>query len=269
MKTIEEKAKAYDKALERANDILKGYNPKEGSKATINYIFPELHEGKDERIRKEILEYFQQFENEELRGVDISDWIDWLEKQGVHANFRHKIQIGDKVTRNKNGILVNISQLNRVAKQGKQKPIEWKQENREELTEFENAMMHIGGSFFGENAGLDPNDTDTIKEQAELLLELAPKTEWSEEDEYTLNETIQHLEELIRIDKAKHCSVDVQYYQRDINWLKSLKPQNKWKPNDEQMEALANALSLAKNCGEEYSFDLRTLYEQLKKLKEE
>ena len=64
-----------------------------------------------------------------------------------------------------------------------QNPVEWKQENIEELTEFENAMMHIGGSFFGENAGLDPNDTATIKEQAELLLELAPKTKWSEEDE--------------------------------------------------------------------------------------
>lgn len=48
-------------------------------------------------------------------------------------------------------------------------------------------------------------------------------TEWSEEDEYMLNETIQHLEELIRIDKAKHCSCDVQYYQRDIDWLKSIK----------------------------------------------
>ncbi len=43
---------------------------------------------------------------------------------------------------------------------------------------------------------------------------------------------------------------------------------NRWKPSDEQMEALANALSLAKNCGEESSFDLRTLYEQLKKLRE-
>lgn len=47
-------------------------------------------------------------------------------------------------------------------------------------------MMHIGGSFFGENAGLDPNDTDTIKKQAELLLKLAPSKEWSEEDDYNL-----------------------------------------------------------------------------------
>ena len=29
-----------------------------------------------------MLKYFQQFENEELRGVNISDWIAWLEKQG-------------------------------------------------------------------------------------------------------------------------------------------------------------------------------------------
>ena len=61
---------------------------------------------------------------------------------------------------------------------------------------------------------------DKKKELKEIEQE---PTEWSEEDEYMLNETIQHLEELIRIDKAKHCSCDVQYYQRDIDWLKSLK----------------------------------------------
>ena len=47
-------------------------------------------------------------------------------KQGEHANFLNKIQIGDKVTRNEDGVLVNLSQLNRVAKkdekQGGQKP---------------------------------------------------------------------------------------------------------------------------------------------------
>lgn len=51
-----------------------------------------------------------------------------------------------------------------------------------------------------------------------------------------------------------------------LSALHSLRPQNQWKPSDEQMKALANALSLAKNCGEESTFDLRTLYEQLKKL---
>ena len=51
--------------------------------------------------------------------------------------------------------------------------------------------------------------------------------------------------------------------------LKSCLHQSTWKPSDEQMKALADALSLAKNCGEEIAFDLRTLHEQLKKIKEE
>ena len=99
-----------------------------------------------------------------------------------------------------------------------QKSAEWKQENIEELTEFENAMMHIGGSFFGENAGLDPNDTDTIKEQAELLLELVPKQEWSEEDEKNLQGIIDE----IQANKNNAPSYDIPVYEGYLNWLKSL-----------------------------------------------
>ena len=54
-----------------------------------------------------------------------------------------------------------------------QKPTEWKQGNTGDLTNFENAMMHIGDSFFGNNAGLDPNNTAVVKEQAKLLRELS------------------------------------------------------------------------------------------------
>lgn len=49
--------------------------------------------------------------------------VEWLEKQGEYTNFLSKIQVGDKVTRNEDGALVNLSQLNRVAKKlGEQKP---------------------------------------------------------------------------------------------------------------------------------------------------
>lgn len=99
----------------------------------------------------------------------------------------------------------------------KQKPVEWKQENREELTEFENAMMHIGGSFFGENAGLDPNDTDTIKEQAKLLLELVPKPEWSEEDEKMFNSALWHIKN--SCSNGGKNSGEFEVY----NWLKSVR----------------------------------------------
>lgn len=122
----------------------------------------------DEKIRKRLMamcqHYIECYAFDQYNLVGYKEALAWLEKQG-------------------------------------RKPAEWKQENREELTEFENAMMHIGGSFFGENAGLDPNDTDTIKEQAELLLELAPKTEWTEEDEEAIGMAIIALEDMYDEDK--------------------------------------------------------------------
>ena len=179
----------------------------------IETIFPELAESNDEKIRKEILKYFQQFENKELRGVNISDWIDWLKKQG-------------------------------------QKPTEWKQENREELTEFENAMMHIGRSFFEENARLDPNDTATIKEQAKLLLELAPKIEWSEEDEKKRNLLISILEVnhpngCFKVNPANTLNMEVMSTKELVDWLKGRvqpQPKQKWSEEDEKWMKYLNEM---------------------------
>ena len=94
-------------------------------KSMLNNLFPELKESEGERIREKLVQFFKEKDEE-----DFEEWVPkakvlaWLEKQGEHANFRNKIQIGDKVTRNEDGVLVNLSQLNRVAKkQGEQKPI--------------------------------------------------------------------------------------------------------------------------------------------------
>ena len=88
--TTEEKAKAYDEAIERANDILKGYNPKEGSKATINYIFPQLKEkeSEDERIRGAIIDH--------LKDYNLTEWAAWLEKQSNEPKWcHHKVDLSD------------------------------------------------------------------------------------------------------------------------------------------------------------------------------
>ena len=110
--------KKYKDALERA----KAY---QGLRSEMEIIFPELKEseGKDEKIRKALIRAFKSLNTIKVwNGIERTDIIDWLEKQGEHANFRNKIQIGDKVTRNEDGVLVNLSQLNRVAKkQGEQK----------------------------------------------------------------------------------------------------------------------------------------------------
>lgn len=92
----------------------------------LSEIFDELKDSEDERIRKALLEMVHDTTGDSLwvdYNVHKEDAIAWLEKQTEHANFRNKIQIGDKVTRNEDGVLVNLSQLNRVAKkQGEQKP---------------------------------------------------------------------------------------------------------------------------------------------------
>ena len=116
--TIEQKAQRYDEAIEKAKGVIEQNPLMEYLKKGIEYILPELKEDKDEEIRKGIirnLEYLMDraegFVKDELK-----ERITWLEKQGEHAKFRDSIQVGDKVTRNKDGVLVNLSQLNRVAK---------------------------------------------------------------------------------------------------------------------------------------------------------
>ena len=133
--SIEEKAKRYDEAIEELRGLLEGIHEEkcEILEEDITDIFPEPKESEDERIRKEIIEAFKTLGDGKIPVViNYADIFTWLEKQGKHANFRNKIQIGDKVTRNEDGILVNLSQLNRVAKkdkkQGEQKS--WSEEDK-------------------------------------------------------------------------------------------------------------------------------------------
>ena len=147
---------------------------------------------------------------------------------------------------------------------------EWKQENTGDLTDFENAMMHIGGSFFGQHAGLDPNDTNTIKEQANVLLGLVPSKEWNYNDEIIIETIIQEIEKIPSekfIDNAKY---------RCLDWLryrtKSLRPQNRWKPSDLphwKKTTLPNDNTTGFNsdyfCHKGYCINYKELFEKLPK----
>jgi len=133
--TTEQKAKRYDEAIERAKDFYKGYKQRDNQLYAddLESVFPELKESEDDKIRKELISHFKEtienIRSEEIISHDakvlvgkMQKWIAWLEKQGEHANFLSKIQVGDKVTRNEAGILVNLSQLERVAKPRRTKP---------------------------------------------------------------------------------------------------------------------------------------------------
>ena len=82
--SIEQKARAYDEAIERAKSY---YNATENNSLApyLEIIFPELiKESEDERIRRNLLEEFKSYNdyNRELfEGITVNDIIVWLEKQ--------------------------------------------------------------------------------------------------------------------------------------------------------------------------------------------
>ena len=86
---------------------------------------------------------------------------------------------------------------------------------------------------------------------------------WSEEDEEILDGIIVDVEVLKEQDRTKGGKAE---YQKEIDWLKSLKNRYTWKPSEEQM----NALSVAVKHGQTDDLDaLKKLLEQLKKLRED
>lgn len=168
--TQEEKAKAYDKAIERAKEINNEHKAQPFD--VMLKVFPELAEPEDEKIRKAIINVFTSHKDYEVFfGVSVEDILAWLKKQGEHANFRSKIQIGDKVTRNDSGVLVNLSQFERVAKKAekqckKVEPIEGFN------TEFERQISQLIASAINKEHEYNEG---YVKWTANALLEYAKR----------------------------------------------------------------------------------------------
>lgn len=104
--TQKEKAERYDKAIERARklkedpqSVFNEYSPKEGD-TICDYIFPELAESVDEKIRKALIDFFQDWHKTKPSrwSISVSDVIAWLEKQGEQKpidKIKPKFKIGD------------------------------------------------------------------------------------------------------------------------------------------------------------------------------
>lgn len=72
----------YRAALERARELSKTVTG-----ANYEYIFPELKESEDERIRKALIDYFDDANKSDENplqsyGIQTDEVADWLEKQG-------------------------------------------------------------------------------------------------------------------------------------------------------------------------------------------
>lgn len=105
MKTIEEKAKRYDEAIEIARKIKNG-EPINVPNGTVipDVIFPELKEDENDRISRVIIEYFVGSHScmFPYKGFTKEQIIDWLEKQGekepIEWNKKDKIYLNHVIT---------------------------------------------------------------------------------------------------------------------------------------------------------------------------
>ena len=154
MITTEEKAKAYDEALERAKTLYENAN---GMilKKWVEQVFPELAESEDEKIRKEIVRFIRMEVEDEIVG---NKWLAWLGKQ--------KGNIG--------GISSNS---------------EWSKEDETGLTNTiimlkEGASLHF----------IEEDITKAVVWLQSIKDRVQPKQEWGEEDEHRIKDTVYFLD---------------------------------------------------------------------------
>ena len=131
---------------------------------------------------------------------------------------------------------------------------EWSEEDKVMLSNI------IWGVHMKSIKPLDEMDDRSKYERYEDFLKalperfnLQPRTEWSEEDKKRL-ESVIHRTEVI-------CGGNMYgVIKEDINWLKSLRPQPHWKPSEEEICALAEAMERNDKIG----YLLHQLHEELK-----
>ena len=146
--TTEEKAKAYDEALKRAKAVCDMYrngwvDKSNLSMVDIEYVFPQLAESEDERIRKELMVFISQFAPEHLK----VKYMAWLEKQKEEEGYEAipiESTLEYKVGKHA-GFLEGLAE---GRKQTEQKPVEWSKEDEEVrqslLRDYEYAMQSSG-----------------------------------------------------------------------------------------------------------------------------
>lgn len=251
----------YEEALERAKELHEAGNAL--TKSQMEIVFPELKESEDERIRKWLIEMVEELRkanptNAEHNG-NCSEAIAYLERQKdqkpVEGTALQKAFINSKsytleekcdasdyaeailptsVTYGENEEEYKLHKIIEAAfiagQKKEQKPAE--KQDYSDLNDFERAI-HRG--FL--SAGVENVPVAIIKETAQECLAQMKPAEWSEEDEDMRDTIIRDLKRLggdiVNVKPA---------YKAEIDWLKSLRPQPRWKPSEEQIEALKYTL---------------------------
>ena len=213
--SIEEKAKRYDEAIERTIKHLNNDGLTLEQYESIDIIFPELKESKeneDEKIRKDIIQCLKHSGIKENNPINphvtttTKDAIAWLDKQGESYTKRD----------------VDDAYLKGVTNTKKEieKQYEANYQIRKDIATF---IFNYKGDIKDRAKWMDylGIKVSFAEKQGEK------KSAWSEKDE-------ERLQSCLNILQAK----GIMGVTETINtkWLKSLKERYTWKPSDEQIE---------------------------------
>ena len=213
IKSYTEKAKRYDKAIERAKSLLSG---NQLGNAWIYKLLPELKEseGKDEKIRKALIRAFKSLNTIKVwNGIERTDILAWLEKQGKN-NMGISEVTKQKLEDNLNKALEKETPESLSEFLDEQKPV-WSEEDEEIYRKCICAMRASACGFPEEEKFVEQVDNwlKSLKDKVQPQ----PRQKWSEEDENIRLRLIDYLYGKSRLAKDR---------EDGISWLKSLRPQN-------------------------------------------
>ena len=295
--SIEEKAKAYDEALERAKKVFNcEANDREPGTSICEYIFPVLKESEDEKIRKFLIKWIQDNYYHGTTEIPTKTLIAWLEKQKtIDVLDKEEKEFADNVDSYRKDMDEFYKKGYNAGREAEKQY--WLEKQGEEKVQVKSlwheynhpidkdrlfllisknkraSIMSWNGESlksvtFGGGGGiiLEGDKFAYIDE----LQEIQNPAEWSEEDE----RMYKAISVALSLNEAKGYLKSWYTTQEEAdNWLKSLKEGYTWKPSEEQISALWDKISNDNlpNSEKEISQQvaLTELYEQLKKLKGE
>lgn len=284
--SIEEKAKAYDKAIEKIQKYVK--DDFGCTRLRPENIFPELKEREEEECKKWILEYLYdglQKSDEQFKG-QFNAAIAWLEKKGEQKSQgkleddvrrRSTIQVLEYArsldTYNQYGKADIDKNIAWLEKQGEHKPAD-KEYTFKAIPRLlgmipptdraKSYCQKLIDSLEQEGYSTDAKIVrDCLKQMNGEKVAMATMDEqkpaWSEEDEKIVNLILCICSDFKKVYSQSETAL--KDADKIESFLESLKDRYTWKPSDEQMIALRQVIS---GC----SYDIEPLLELETKLKE-
>ena len=207
----------YELALERARQIHSEH--KAQSFDVLRDVFPELAESEDEKIRKVLIGWINLEPIEHFEGGFTKEQIlTWLEKQGEQKPIEMKSA--------EESLGISSEEYNKIVDDcvyGEQKPM-WSNEDKIGLID---ALACVDKAS---EVAKDENDMGNAWYAERWLKSLRdrclpqPKQEWGEKDERCKNAAINACSQMI-----ENYENSTRWYEDAISWLKSLRPQKRWK----------------------------------------